>query len=128
MPLLITTNSEVQQQLLHVAGEYGTPTYVYFEDIIRRQCRRLRELYDGLPARLLYAMKANSSPRILQIIRDEGFGIETVSPAELILARRLGFDVDKMLFSANNMTDEGVTRAQARGVPTNHSDVSGRGT
>ena len=124
MPLLITTNSEVQQQLLHVAGEYGTPTYVYFEDIIRRQCRRLRELYDGLPARLLYAMKANSSPRILQIIRDEGLGIETVSPAELILARRLGFDVDKMLFSANNMTDEEMTRAHEIGVLLNIGELS----
>src|SRR5690625_2068891 len=124
MPLLITTNSEVQQQLLHVAGEYGTPTYVYFEDIIPRQCRRLRELYDGLPARLLYAMKANSNPRILQIIRDEGFGVETVSPAELILARRLGFDVDKMLFSANNMTDEEMTRAHEMGVLLNIGELS----
>ena len=124
MPFPIPAASDIQQQLIQVAEEYGTPTYVYFEDIVRRQCRQLRELYDGLPARLLYAMKANSSPRILKIIREEGLGVETVSPAELILARHLGFEVDRILFSANNMTDEEMTQAHEMGVLLNIGELS----
>ena len=110
--------------LLEAAERFGTPTYVYAEGTIRRQCRRLREHLDGLPAKLLYAMKANTSPAVLRIIRDEGFGLDAVSPAELVLALRLGFAPADVLFSANNMTDEEMHAAHASGVLLNIGERS----
>ena len=110
--------------LLDAAERFGTPTYVYAEETIRRQCGRLREHLDGLPARLLYAMKANTSPAVLRIIRDEGFGLDAVSPAELALALRLGFEPEDVLFSANNMTGEEMHAAHASGALLNIGELS----
>lgn len=113
-----------RKTLLDVAERFGTPTYVYAEAVVRRQAARLRALFDGLPARLLYAMKANSAPALLAILRDEGLGVDAVSPGELALALRLGFAPECVLFSANMITDAEMHAAHAAGVLVNVGEVS----
>lgn len=78
----------------------------------------------GVPHRLLYAMKANGHPAVLQIILEEGFGIDAVSPGELHLARRVGFPPDRILFSANNMTDREMEDTLAENVLLNVGELS----
>ncbi|MBN8587970.1 MAG: diaminopimelate decarboxylase [Rhodothermia bacterium] len=96
-----------QPQLLReIAKQNGTPTYVYFEDIIRDRCRKLKDKVSLLPNKLLYAMKANYNPAILKIICEEGIGIDAVSIGELELAKRVGFAPEDVLYSANSITDE----------------------
>lgn len=92
--------------LLTIAEEYGTPTYVYDERIIHRQCQRLRKHLGRLPLRLLYSAKANTNPAVLRIVNEEQLGLDIVSPGELELALQLGFSPSDLLYSANNMTDE----------------------
>ena len=92
--------------LSEIAQKFGTPTYVYEESTIRSQCALLKTHLKGINTRLLYAMKANPHPAILQIIRSEGFGIDAVSPGELYLARRVGFSPEEILYTPNNITDE----------------------
>lgn len=110
--------------LLRAAELLGTPTYVYSESILRRQCRTLREHMRGIPFRLLYAMKANSCPAVLRILLDEGLGIDAVSLSELHLALRVGFPPERILFSANNMTDAEMEDAAASGVLLNIGELS----
>lgn len=113
-----------RDQLIQVANRYGTPTYAYFESIVIRQCIRLKQLFDGLPVRLLYAMKANSSPAILRTIKQQEFGLDVVSAGELALALRVGFSPDEILFSANNMTDEEMHYAYESGALLNIGELS----
>ncbi len=110
--------------LLGVANRFGTPTYVYAEEALRAQIAALRALTEGLPADLLYALKANSAPALLALLRDEGFGVDAVSPGELILAQRLGFRADRILFSANMMADAEMHAAHAAGVLLNVGELS----
>lgn len=110
--------------LLGIADTYGTPTYAYDEATIRAQCRRLRERLSDLPTRLLYAMKANSSPAVMQIIREEGFGIDAVSPGEWMLARRTGFAPEQIFYSTNNMTDAEMHAAASEGLLFNIGEIS----
>lgn len=124
MPLQFDEHPSHREQLLAVAGRFGTPTYAYFESTIRRQCAKLRQLFQGLNVRLLYAMKANSSPSILRIVEDESLGLEIVSPGELVLALKLGFPAERVLFSANNMTDEEMTAAHEAGALLNVGELS----
>lgn len=124
MPLDVGASSPYRKQLLDVAAQHGTPTYVYFESIINRQCDRLRSLFEGLSTRLLYAMKANSNPAVLRTIRRQAFGLEVVSEGELALALRLGFDAGSILFSANNMTDDEMHYAYRSGVLLNIGELS----
>lgn len=107
-----------------IADTYGTPTYVYREAAIRDRCRVLRQHLDPLPLRLLYAMKANTAPAILRILKEEGFGLDAVSPAEMLLARRLGFTPQHILYSANNMTDADMHDAVEQGVVLNIGELS----
>ncbi|SRR5690606_18636738 len=110
--------------LLQAAEEFGTPTYLYSERIIREQCTKLRQHLEGIPIRLLYAMKANSNPAILRIMLDEELGIDAVSPGELHLARAVGFSPGRILFSANNMTDAEMVDAHGAGVLLNIGELS----
>ncbi len=110
--------------LLALADQFGTPTYVYDEAAVRRQCGRLRALLAGLPADLLYAMKANSNPALLRVIQDEGFGVDAVSPAEMLLALRLGWSPESILFSANMMSDAEMHLAVEAGVLLNIGELT----
>jgi len=110
--------------LSRIARDFGDPTFVYFESIVRERIGRLRHALDGLPHRLLYAMKANHAPSILSIMLDEGLGIDAVSPAELFLALDIGFDPDRVFYTANNMTDAEMVLAHERGAILNIGELS----
>lgn len=107
-----------------VAELYGTPTYVYSEAVIRRQIVLLREVLRDIPVHLSYAAKANGALPILRLMVHEGLGIDAVSPAELELALRVGFPPDRILFSANNMTDEEMHFAAESGAVLNIGELS----
>ena len=110
--------------LLDIAEQYGTPTYVYFGATIEQRIHQLRDHLEGLPLRLLYAMKANHAPPVMQTMLKNGMGIDAVSPAELAYALRLGFPKDRILFSANNMTAEEMHFAHGHRVLLNVGELS----
>ena len=111
-------------RLHDVVRRYGTPTYVYREAVVRERIALLRTQLEPLPSRLFYAMKANAAPALLEIIREEGLGVDVVSPAETELALRLGFEPEVILFSANNMTDEEMIWSHGKGVLPNIGELS----
>lgn len=110
--------------LLEIASEFGTPTYVYDERVIRAQCQLLKKHLSGIPNKLLYAMKANSHPEVLAIMRSEKIGIDAVSPGELYLAQQMGFAPADILYTANNMTDEEMHVVAGSGVLLNIGELS----
>lgn len=110
--------------LLKVAEAFGTPTYVYSASLIERQISKLRALFNGLPLRPLYAMKANSAPRVLRLMQSHGLGVDAVSPGELHLALACGFAPQDILFSANMMTDSEMHLAHKAGVLLNIGELS----
>ena len=111
-------------KLLELAAHYGTPLFVYDgEQVIN--C--YRDLYDFIPCPTLqihYALKANYNIGLLKLLRDAGSGIDAVSPAEVELALRLGFAKDKIIYTANNMTDAEFAEVYAAGVVMNIGELS----
>ena len=102
-----------------LAEKYGTPLYLYDEDRIRSNCRRLlaaarREFGSG--AEVLYASKAASFREIYRIIADEGLWSDVVSRGEIATACSAGFDMSKTCFHSNNKTGEDIEYALDRGV------------
>ena len=109
---------------LKLAREYGTPLFVYDADLVRE---RYRDLYRFIPypgLEVHYAMKANYQVGILDTLRDEGCGIDAVSPAEVEMALRLGFKKESIIYTANNMTDAEFERVLAAGVTVNIGSLS----
>ena len=102
-----------------LAEAFGTPLYVYEEDIVRRQCRAMREAFAAAQPELHYAVKANHTPAVLRILRDEGMGIDAVSPFEVRLCLELGFKPEQILFTGNNTSEEDFAYCLSEGVPIN---------
>jgi diaminopimelate decarboxylase len=65
--------------VVQIASQLGTPVYAYDERTIREKCRALMAMPHAFGLHVSYAMKANSSRSILQIIASEGLGIDASS-------------------------------------------------
>ncbi len=87
-----------------VLKDYGTPVYVYFEDIIVQRAERVLKIFEGLNVLPTFALKANNNPRILRILRDLGFGADVVTPGELIGALKAGIEPENMVWNGNGKT------------------------
>lgn len=111
-------------RLSAIAQKWGTPTYVYIENVIRERCRKLTNLFTGLPVYWLYAVKANDNPHIINIIWEEGLGFDTVSYEEVLLCRKLGIESQRIFYTENNMTDAEMEGAVEQGVILNIGSMS----
>ncbi|MFW5934428.1 MAG: diaminopimelate decarboxylase, partial [Halolamina sp.] len=59
-----------RERLAALAGEYGTPLYVFDPARVRENCRRLRGAFPD--AEIQYAAKAHTGRRTLETVHDEG--------------------------------------------------------
>ncbi len=91
---------------IDITGIFGSPLYAYDGDFIRKRCRELKRSFPKM--KLYYACKANTNPEIVRIIFEEGFGIETVSPGEVKVAKRAGVPPSKMAFTCGNVDESEI--------------------
>ena len=109
---------------IELARTYGTPLFVYDADLM---LERYRDLFRFIPHERLkvhYALKANYNPALLTMLRDAGAGIDAVSPGEVVLALALGFAPEKIIYTANNMTDAEFDRVMKSNVTVNIGSLS----
>lgn len=99
------------------AEAFGTPLYVYDGDRILANYRRIAQAFAAVhpQVRIHYALKANSNPAVVRLLRAAGAGAEVVSEGELELALRLGFPVREILFTSNSKSPSEIGRAVALG-------------
>lgn len=94
------------EELCH---RFGTPLYVYEEEVVRRQYRQLVDQFEYAATRIHYAVKANYNPQLLRILLEEGCGADTVSQFEVRLCLELGFRPEDIIFTGDN-SDEAEMR------------------
>lgn len=111
-------------KLKEFSANVQTPFYVYDMDYIIKKYEKLKKCFPWETVRVFYAMKANYNPRMLRIMKEHGFCLDTVSPAEVLLAKKIGFDCKNILFTANNMTDDEMEVVKAQGVLFNIDSLS----
>jgi diaminopimelate decarboxylase len=85
--------------LTAIAEQVGTPVYVYNAEAIRERYRALDTALGGMPHRICYAVKANSTLAVLRILRDLGAGADIVSAGEMSRVLAAGFAPDRIVFS-----------------------------
>ena len=124
---MICENITVKGNHLYFAGldtadlakKHGTPLYLMDEDRIRSNCRvylNAMKKYFGEGSQPLYASKAASFKRIYEIMKEEGMGIDLVSPGEIYTAVKAGFPMESSFFHGNNKTDSDIALAMDSGV------------
>jgi len=107
-----------------IAERYGTPVYVYDTAILRAQIERVKGAFASLPFRPFYALKANASLALLDIIRKSGFGCDAVSPGEIYIARQAGFTADQIWFTCSNVSDEDLRQIGDPSIIINVNSLS----
>lgn len=103
--------------LSRVAEEQGTPTYVTSAATVRDRFDSLRDVFPD--ARVQYAAKANTNPRILRVLRERGAALDTVSLGEVLAGQRAGFDGDEMMYTSYAPSPEELAAVLERGVLVN---------
>ncbi|MDZ7687976.1 MAG: diaminopimelate decarboxylase [Halobacteriales archaeon] len=100
-----------------VTEEHGTPTYVTSAETVRDRFDSLRDAFPE--ARIQYASKANTNPRILRILRERGAALDTVSLGEVVAGERAGFDGDEMMYTSYAPSPDELRDVVRRGVLVN---------
>jgi diaminopimelate decarboxylase len=91
--------------------EIATPFYYYDLKILRSTLDVLKKESENSGYKVHYAVKANSNPRILQIISSYGFGADCVSGNEITAAISAGFKCSEINFAGVGKSDKEIETA-----------------
>lgn len=86
-----------------IAKKYGTPLYVYNEDIIRDRMNKVANVITKYPYRANYSIKANSNFSILKLALEEGVNCDAMSVGEIKILLKAGFPSEQIFFVSNNI-------------------------
>jgi diaminopimelate decarboxylase len=113
------------KDLLQLTEQFGSPIYVYNGDKIKSQYNRLTKAFSKVDnLRINYAMKALSNVAILQLLREMGSGLDTVSIQEVLLGLHAGYAPEKIFYTPNGVSLEEIEEVNAMGVQINIDNLS----
>lgn len=117
-------NTISDEQLIEIAKEYGTPTYVYHAEKIKQQYNKLEDAFKDHPTRIFYACKALTNINILKYMKSLGSCIDCVSINEVKLALKAGFEEKDILFTPNCVDFTEIEEGKELGVNINIDNIS----
>ncbi len=104
--------------------EFESPLYVYEEDTIRARARELKNAITYDNKEIKFACKANTNIEIMKVLKEEGMGIDAVSPGEIFAALKAGFEKDHILFTTNNVLWDEIEYAVSNDIMANLDSLS----
>lgn len=96
--------------------QQDTPFYYYDMDLLEQTLTAARQSADARGFHVHYALKANFNNRLLDCIRDMGFGADCVSGNEVRQAIEAGFDPAKIVFAGVGKSDKEITYALSKDI------------
>jgi diaminopimelate decarboxylase len=108
-----------------VARQLGTPCHVYSADLLTERFMMLDRALTGVPHRLHYALKANSTLAIVRHLRALGAAADVNSAGELEVALRAGFTPDQIVVTGVGKTRAELTRVVSLGVAAINAESFG---
>ncbi|NOR41183.1 MAG: diaminopimelate decarboxylase [Gammaproteobacteria bacterium] len=119
MDYFSVTDGSLQAEDVDLAGiaeRFGTPCYVYSRATLERHWRVFHEALGAHPHLICYAVKANSSLAVLQILAQLGSGFDIVSAGELARVLKAGGDPARIVFSGVGKRVDEMRRALDIGI------------
>ncbi len=109
-----------REKLAEITDKFPTPFHLYDEEGIRERARALHEAFSWNPGfKEYFAVKATPNPAILQILKEEGCGVDCASYVELLMSQKLDFAGQDIMFSSNNTPAEDFQFARDLGATIN---------
>ena len=113
------------EQLQEMVKTYPTPFHLYDEKGIRENARRIKQAFAWNPGfHEYFAVKACPNPRLLQILKEEGFGCDCSSYTELLMSEAVGQVGEDIMFSSNVTPAEDFALAAKLDAIINFDDIT----
>jgi diaminopimelate decarboxylase len=111
--------------LLEIDETFPTLFYLYDEEGIRRIDAAVKKAFSWNSGyREYFAVKAAPNPYILKLMQELGNGLDCSSYTELLMAQRLGFPGEKIMFSSNDTPAEDFVLAKKlNAIPSSASII-----
>ncbi|MBO4989643.1 MAG: diaminopimelate decarboxylase [Clostridia bacterium] len=91
-----------KEQIEEIVKTYPTPFHLYDEKGIREKARKLKKAFAWNKGfKEYFAVKATPNPYLMQILKEEGIGVDCSSLTELMLSDTVGFHGKEIMFSSN---------------------------
>ena len=104
---------------------HPTPFHIYDEKGIRENARRVNKAFSWNKGyREYFAVKALPNPFIMDILKEEGCGVDCSSMAELVLSDACGFSGHDIMFSSNDTPLSEFTYCAKLGGIINIDDIT----
>jgi len=111
--------------LIKLADTYQTPFHLYDEKAIRENARAFKRAFSWVPNfKNYFAVKACPNPAILKILKEEGFGADCSSLAELIMSEKVGITGEDIMFTSNDTPSQEFAEARRLGAVINLDDIT----
>jgi diaminopimelate decarboxylase len=111
-------------QLLSVAEQFATPTYVYHAEQIKLRYQQLTQAFAESDVKIFYACKALTNISILKYFNSIGSNIDCSSINEVKLALYAGFEPEQVLYTSNGIAFSEIEEAKNLGVHINIDSIS----
>ncbi|QDR81634.1 diaminopimelate decarboxylase [Sporomusa termitida] len=105
-------------------SKYGSPLYVYNEQILRERCQDIKRLVKDPAFVVSYSAKANSNLSLLRIVKDEGCDVDAMSPGEIHVQLQAGFQPEQILYIGNNASAAEMSYVINQGIPVSVDSLS----
>jgi diaminopimelate decarboxylase len=114
-----------REQMERIVEQYPTPFHIYDEKAIRENARRLLRAFSWVPGfKEYFAVKALPNPHMVKLLKEEGFGTDCSSLAELVLSGRVGIKDEDIMFTSNDTPAEEYIKARELGAVINLDDIT----
>ncbi len=112
---MITSQVTAGVDIENLANIYQTPFVVYSESQL---LQNVADMKTTIPdsAELIYSLKANPNPTIMQILAAQGLIIDVASTGELVHALQYGIPAKQIIFGGPGKSPEGIKIALEAGI------------
>ena len=103
-----------------LADVCGTPIFVYDQAELENQMQAYKRHFRSelFETEVIYASKAFTCQALLQLLKQNGFGLDVVSGGELYLADQADFPMEQVYLHGNNKTQSELEMALSLGCKT----------
>jgi diaminopimelate decarboxylase len=111
--------------LADIARAEGTPCYVYSAALVRARYARLSAALAGTRHAVHYALKANSTLGLVQLVQGLGAHADCNSIGEIEVALKAGFTPAQIVFTGVGKSGQEIARAVALGLHAINAESRG---
>ncbi len=113
------------EQAREIMQDIPTPFHIYDEKAIREKARAVNKAFSWNKGfKEYFAVKATPNPYLMQILHEEGCGMDCSSYTELLLCEACGITGSDIMFSSNVTPVEDMQKAYQLGAYINLDDVT----